>query len=170
MIRPLSEADVAGFVGYRGDPDVARWQSWDADYTDADARRLVADQHGWTQPPPGEWMQLAMIESATDRLVGDLALHLFAEQPDTWEIGFTVSSAYQRRGFATEGARALLDALFAGFGAHRVVASCDARNAGSVGVLKRLGMRHEASELESDWFKGEWTSVERYAVLQREWR
>jgi len=35
--------------------------------------------------------------------------------------------------------------------------------------MQRLSLRHEGSVLEGDWFKGEWTTLERYALLRREW-
>jgi RimJ/RimL family protein N-acetyltransferase len=36
-------------------------------------------------------------------------------------------------------------------------------------VLERLGFRCEARHVEADWFKGEWTTLRVYAVLEREW-
>jgi hypothetical protein len=29
-------------------------------------------------------------------------------------------------------------------------------------------MRHESREVDADWFKGEWTTLDGYAVLARE--
>jgi len=37
-------------------------------------------------------------------------------------------------------------------------------------VCRRLGMRQEASYVESEWFKGEWTTLLVFALLEREWR
>jgi RimJ/RimL family protein N-acetyltransferase len=31
-------------------------------------------------------------------------------------------------------------------------------------------MRHEGAAVDGDWFKGEWTTLERFALLRREWR
>ena len=36
-------------------------------------------------------------------------------------------------------------------------------------LLERVGMRREGHLVESEWFKGEWTSEYRYALLRREW-
>lgn len=49
--------------------------------------------------------------------------------------------AWQRKGYATEAARSLLDLAFAEIGAHRVIAEVDPRNVASVALCQRLSMR-----------------------------
>lgn len=55
-------------------------------------------------------------------------------------------------------------------GLHRIVARIDERNTASAGVVERLGFRREARLVESEWFKGEWTTLLVYALLEDEWR
>ena len=52
---------------------------------------------------------------------------------------------------------------------HRVIARIDARNLASAGVLRRLGMRHEAHLVQNEMFKGEWTDEDDFAMLRSEW-
>jgi RimJ/RimL family protein N-acetyltransferase len=143
-------------------------RGWTTDYSEADGHELVAAQRTWDMPPDGEWMQLGM--NAGVELVGDLAVHRLADQPGTLEFGVTLDPEHSGRGYATEGARALIDALVDGHDAHRVVAFCDARNASVARVFQRLGLRHESRQVEADWFKGEWTTLDGWAVLGAEWR
>ena len=42
VVRRFGPADVAEFVAYRSDPEVARYQSWDAPYPRAEGERLLA--------------------------------------------------------------------------------------------------------------------------------
>jgi RimJ/RimL family protein N-acetyltransferase len=167
-IEPLAGRDVDVFTEYRRDPDVARFQSWDVDYSRADAERLVADQPDGRLPSPGSWLQLAVRETGSDVLLGDLAVHRLEDQPDTFEIGVTLAPSSQRRGIATEALTALLDHLFDDEHAHRVVASCDARNDAVARLLTRVGFRQESRQVDADWFKGEWTTLDGYALLARE--
>jgi hypothetical protein len=51
----------------------------------------------------------------------------------------------------------------------RVLAEADDRNTPVHRLLERLGFRCEARHVEADWFKGEWTTLRVYAVLEREW-
>jgi RimJ/RimL family protein N-acetyltransferase len=167
-IVPLSERDVDVFTEYRRDPDVARFQSWDVDYSRADAEHLVADQPAGRLPSPGSWLQLAVRETGSDVLLGDLAVHRLEDQPDTFEVGVTLAPSSPRRGIATEALTALLDHLFDDEHAHRVVASCDARNDAVARLLTRVGFRQESRQVDADWFKGEWTTLDGYALLARE--
>jgi RimJ/RimL family protein N-acetyltransferase len=86
------------------------------------------------------------------------------------EVGYILHPAHERRGYATEGARAMLALGFDGLGLHRIYGRIDARNAASARVLERLGMRREAHLVENEWVKGEWQSELVYAILAREWR
>ena len=168
-IGPLLEADAAAFTRYRQDPEVARYQSWSADFGEADAARLIAAQPSGALPPAGEWLQLGVWARAGGQLLGDVALHRVADQPDTVELGVTFAREHQGHGYATEALLAVLGELFEVHAVHRAVAHCDARNTSVAAVLRRVGMRQEARGLEADWFKGEWTTLDTWAMLAREW-
>ena len=111
----------------------------------------------------------ALTLRGTDRLIGDCAAHVDADDPRQAEIGFTLAPEHQGHGYATEAVRRLLHYLLVERGKHRVSATCDARNTRSAALLERVGMRREGHLLESTWSKGEWTSDLHYAVLAREW-
>jgi RimJ/RimL family protein N-acetyltransferase len=64
---------------------------------------------------------------------------------------------------------AVIDWLFGGLGLHRVFAEADDRNHRVQRLLQRLGFRLEARLIDADWFKGEWTTLRIYALLQRDW-
>ncbi|PYY33292.1 N-acetyltransferase [Curtobacterium sp. MCJR17_055] len=167
-IEPLAERDIDAFTEYRRDPDVARFQSWDTDYSRADAERLVTDQPDGRLPSSGSWLQLAVRETGSDVLLGDLALHRLEDQPDTFEVGVTLARSSRGRGIATEALAALLDHLFDDEHAHRVVAFCDLRNDAVARLLTHSGFRQESRQVDADWFKGAWTTLDGYALLARE--
>ncbi len=172
-IAPLSGLDIPAFVAYRQHPDVARYQSWSTHYSREDAEALVAGQPSSVLPSPGEWMQFglhALIGEVPVRaLVGDVAVHADSTQPDTFELGVTMAPVRQGAGYASEALECVIDWLFRDHRAHRIVMQGDSRNAPVLALMRRLRFRHEGTVLEGDWFKGEWTSLERFAVLQREW-
>ena len=88
---------------------------------------------------------------------------------DTVEVGWIFDPAHGGRGYATEAVRALLDLVFGGLKARRVVARVEARNAASLRLCERVGMRKEAHLVENELFKGEISSEIDYALLSREW-
>ncbi|MBB3090161.1 GNAT family N-acetyltransferase [Nocardioides albus] len=104
------------------------------------------------------------------RLIGDIVLFWHSKEQRSGEIGYAFNPEFHGRGFATETARALLGLAFDGLGLHRVTARVDERNTASARVIERLGMRKEAVEREAEWFKGEWTTMVHYAMLEDEWR
>ena len=65
--------------------------------------------------------------------------------------------------------QAILDFAFSTLNFHRAFARLDAANAGSVGVVERLGMRREAHLIQNDQFNGVWGDEFIYALLRDEW-
>ena len=169
ILRPFRPGDLAEFVAYRSDPDVARYQSWDSTYSTAEAESFLDAQRGLVLGQPGEWLQLAIVDRETSALHGDCAVRVVADQPATAEIGVTLAPASQGRGLATEALTALLTELFERLGIHRVFAETDDRNLATHRLLERLGFRCEARLVEADWFKDEWSTLRVYALLDREW-
>jgi RimJ/RimL family protein N-acetyltransferase len=168
LIEPMTVDDAAGFAAYRSDPRIARFQSWEVPYSPDVAREdLLVNPQGW--PCAGEWTQLAVRQHGM--LCGDVAVHLLddAVAPDTIELGITLAPASHGRGIATEALRAVLSAAFED-GVHRAFAGCDARNAPVGRLLDRVGLRHEARLVDAEWWKGEWTTADTWAVLASEWR
>ncbi len=167
-IAPLSAHDAAGFVAYRRDPDVAHWQGWEPTYSDAEAANLIASQPSADLPERGGWIQLAIHDLESGELQGDLAVQSLTDVSDTFEIGITHAPASQHRGIATEAVRRVLDHLFTTVNAHRVIANCDARNRPVTRLLRRVGMRKESSQIDVEFFKDEWITLDGYAILRAE--
>ena len=148
----------------------ARYQDWDAGYSLADAERFLSEQERVEYGQVGAWAQLAAISRADGSLIGDCASYVMTQPPATAEIGITLAPVRQGSGLASEALIGLVTALFDGHQMHRVIAHADDRNRLVQRLLARLGFRCEARLLEADLFKGEWTTLRVYAVLDREWR
>ena len=70
------------------------------------------------------------------------------------ELGlfYAISPAQQRRGYATEAARALVDYAFQSLRLKRVVAMTTYANRASIGVMEKLGMRIERNPFpDPEW-------------------
>jgi ribosomal-protein-alanine N-acetyltransferase len=67
---------------------------------------------------------------------------------------YAISPSYRRRGYATEAAQALVEYAFRELHLKRIVATTDNDNAGSMGVMSRLGMCIEKNPLpEPEWLQ-----------------
>jgi RimJ/RimL family protein N-acetyltransferase len=169
-LRRFHPDDLATFVGYRSSEEVARFQSWDAPYPREEGERFIQEIARQHPDTPGEWFQFAVVLRSTGQLIGDCAAMPHADDARQCNIGFTLSTEHQGHGYATEAVRLLLNYLFSERGKHRITAFCDPRNAASVALLERLGMRREGHLRESTWAKCEWTDDLVYALLSAEWQ
>jgi RimJ/RimL family protein N-acetyltransferase len=168
-LRPFRRDDLPAFVAYRRDPEVARYQSWESTYSMADAERFFASQRGVAFGAVGKWLQLAMLDREAGGVCGDCGVRVVPDQPATAEVGVTLAASKQGKGLATEALAALVSVLFEQRGMHRVFAEADDRNGPVHRLLERLGFRCEARLVEADWFKGEWSTLRTYAILDREY-
>lgn len=124
-IEPLSIADLASFVSYRQDPEIARYQGWDASYSREQAIELITSQQGVLLPDLDDWLQLGIRSRDTGELLGDLAIHTVEVDAEVevgvdvedevaqtvFEIGFTIATQHQGKGFAREAAAVLMNTL-----------------------------------------------------------
>lgn len=168
ILRRFKDSDLASFMAYRNDPEVARYQSWDS-CDEQEARAFIREMQSARAGVPGEWFQFAIESNPTGDLIGDCALRVDEHESYRAEIGFTLAREYQGKGLASEAVSRLLDYAFDTLGLHRVVAIAHCRNAPSVALLERVGMRREGHFLENVWFKGGWADEYLYAVLKDEW-
>lgn len=165
-LRAFHADDAAALAAYRSDPDVARYQSWDAPVSLQEAHLLVASWAAGDPQAPG-WFQYAVERDGV--LIGDVAVNLHDNLMQA-EIGFTLASAHQGHGHATTAVRRVLEHLFTDRQLHRVSAECDARNTGSIHLLERLGFQREGHLRAHTWHKGEWTDDLLYGLLATDWR
>jgi RimJ/RimL family protein N-acetyltransferase len=152
-IEPLAERDIPEFVAYRRRPEIALYQSWSPDYSEQQARELVANNPA-DIPATDWWLQLAMRHDG--RLVGDLAVHAL---PVGFELGVTVGD--QRNGYATEGMTALIEHLRPA----TLVAFSDSRNDAVAALLTRVGFHRDGRQ--PDYFKGEWTTLDGWVLSEQ---
>ena len=167
-IRRLELSDAEAMFGYRSDPLVTRFQSWEPGAV-GELREFISGLSEIDVDTPGRWYQLGLFVRESGEMAGDCGIHVQAHDPRQVEIGITLARAFQGRGLATEALRALLGYLFTTLGKHRVYGSVDPRNAPSLALLERVGMRREAHFVESLWFREAWADDVIFAMLRREY-
>ncbi len=170
ILRAFSAADLSGFLAYRSDPEVLRYQGM-APMSQEKAITFLDEMKDMDLTWQGKWMQIAIEKRDEQKLIGDLALKTDAYDPRLAEIGYTLHPAYQGQGFATEAVEHLLRHLFSEKNFHRITALVDVRNPPSFQLLEKLGFRREAHYRKSyfDKIDGDWFDEYRYALLGEDW-
>ena len=137
ILRMFREDDFGPYYARIGsDPDVMRYLGDGQTMTRPLAWRQMAMLVGhWQLKGYGMW---AVEERATGELVGRIGLF----DPEGWpgfELGWVLAKAYWGRGYATEGARRVLDHAFADMGRDHVISLIYPANAASIRVAERVG-------------------------------
>jgi RimJ/RimL family protein N-acetyltransferase len=172
VLRPLDpEADVAPMHAYRSREDVCRYVPFVPGTLEQMRERLADPERTRSLiDAEGQVLSLAIERRDTGEMIGDLVLFWHSVADGHAEVGYVVHPDHAGQGFATEATAALIDLAFdGGLPVHRVTARLDERHAASAAVCRRLGMRREAAFEKSEWFKGEWTTLLIFAVLEHEW-
>ena len=165
-LRRFSPGDVDAFHAYRADPHVARYQSW-SDFTREQAERFVEEMARIHPGIPGEPFQFAVARIADDALVGDCMLAIGTGDPPSAEIGYTIAPSHQGKGYAREAVTALLGYAFGIHDVDAVKAVTDTRNAASISVAERVGMRLVGSVHTT--FKDESCEEATYEITRARW-
>ncbi len=168
ILRPFESKDAPTFSAYRSDPEIARYQGWQAPYSLEQARDFIAEMQAKIPGQPGQWYQVALELKEDRRLIGDCAFRL-SEDGRQAELCLKQARANKKRGYAREAGDWLLAALFGTLKVQRVFANIDPRNTAAIQSIGRLGFRFEGRFKQSLWLKGEWVDEEWYALLREEW-
>jgi RimJ/RimL family protein N-acetyltransferase len=153
VLRRSRSEDAETISAYRSDPDVHRQQGWER--TDPESVRADIEEMAARIPgEPGGWVQFS-VEDRDGRLVGDVGISPADGEPGVLKVGYTVSPAFQGRGFATEAVRALVDYAFRTLGADVVRAYASADNVPSIRVAEKVGMtlveRFTGHDEDGEW-------------------
>jgi RimJ/RimL family protein N-acetyltransferase len=139
-LRPLTEADADALAALHGDPEVMRRIDDGRPVPRAlvVGRTLPALLREYDDLPDG-FGCFAAEERATGTFLGWCALRPTAD--GAAELGYRLRPAAWGRGYATEGARALVRHGFATLGVRRVVATTMTVNTASRRVMEKAGLR-----------------------------
>ena len=112
---------------------------------------------------------------ADGRLAGLFSLNEIVRGPfESAYAGWSVSADQMGQGLGTEGVRALLDIAFGeppgGLGLHRVQANIIPRNAPSLRIAEKLGLRREGLAVRYLRIAGKWEDHVMFAMTREEWR
>jgi len=165
-LRPFTDLDLDALLSYRRDPEVARYQGWSSDFSEADGRSFIQAVSTTRLGEPGRWCNLAVELLATGEVVGDVGLCAEPNDP-RGKIGFTLARPHQRRGYAVEAGAALCDHALGAIRLSSLFAVVDSRNGPSIRLLERLGFRPAGFHQKGASFKGELCDellFERYAA------
>jgi len=166
VLREFRADDYDGIHAYASDENTVRFMDWGPNTPEVSRAHLdlmLQQQAVW---PRGE-VNLAVELAETAELIG--AVRLSLDGKGGADLGYSYGSPFWRRGYGYEAAVALIRVGFQVLGLHRIWATCDVRNSGSIAILEKLGMRREGTMLKNLNVRDGWRDTHIYAILFDEW-
>ena len=183
VLRRFVEADLDHLYALDNDPEVMRYINGGTPTPRAIVERDILPvfmRYDDRRPGFGFWAAVNR-QAAGGEWLGWFSLRPSEQAPDQVALGYRLRRAAWGRGYATEGARALIDVGFCEWGVRRVVATTYQDNLASRRVMEKLGMRLlrrfriTAEEIgQSDSYHAESAEVwdgddVEYAIERAEW-
>lgn len=146
-VRRMVPEDLPSLIEVYSDPVAMRWVDDGEPISPADAERWVqVTQDNYRKR--GYGMSVAEL-SESGKIVGFCGLVHPGGQAEV-EIKYTLLRAHWGVGLGTELAAGMLEYGRREFGMERIIATVDADNAASLGLLDKVGMREESRTPEGD--------------------
>jgi RimJ/RimL family protein N-acetyltransferase len=169
-LRRYEERDLEDILEYSLDVDfwIARNLGWPA--SKEGVREYWESQREVDPSTDPEWWDLVVELTAEGRAIGHVGIGVVKSGGGRQgTVGWLVGRKYQRQGFGTEAARALIEVGFDRLRLHRISARTGSDNVASWRLMEKLNMRREAHFKESHMINGQWRDEVIYAVLASEW-
>ena len=141
VLRARVPDDADALFAAMSDVETMRW------WSHAPVESVAALRERYVAANGGAWRTWAVTLAGDDTAIGFVAAG--EKRTAVAEIGYLLVPAAQRRGYAREAVRAVIEQLFAE-GYRRVFADTDPENAGSNQLLESLGFMREGL-LRAEW-------------------
>lgn len=163
-LRPFQLSDVEAVFSYANDEEYLRYLPIPLPYVRSHAEIFLANQVLLNRELNPSWA--IEVDGAP---MGGLNIRFFAEHRVS-EIGYAVARSLWGKGIATAASRVVIAAAFEGYPQlERVRARADARNAASIRVMEKLGMKSEGRLRSDRLCRGELADEVWYGLLRPEW-
>jgi RimJ/RimL family protein N-acetyltransferase len=143
VLRPFAKGDSEHLVALHGDPEVMRYLTGGriTSRIRVETAQMPAMLRDYERYPG--FGAFPAFTKAGDEFVGWVMLvPRMDTDPGEAELGYRMRRAVWGMGYATEGARAMIDYGFEVMGLERIFAETMAVNAGSRRVMEKLGLRY----------------------------
>ena len=168
ILRPFLYSDDDDMLAYWiSDPLVQRLYCEPVYRTKLEVKALL-DQYinAYTSPETYRW---AVIEKLSGKCIGQVAYFLVDTRYHFAELEYCIGTGFQRRGYATEAARAAIEYGFSCINLHKVQICHMPDNAASRQVILNCHCTYEGALRDYFYEDGRYADRLYYSVLRSEW-
>ena len=162
-LRPSRLSDAEGLFAMLSDAESMKYWSGPpvADVSDA----LQVLREDLESDAQGKSLCWSVILNGQDQIIGKCILFQFSLANHRAEIGFILNREYWRQGLMHQALEAVIGFAFKSLELHRIEADVDPLNAGSLGVLEKLGFEREGLFHDRWLLNNEWADSVMLALL-----
>lgn len=164
LLRNYKTEDWERVHIYGSNPDFSKYELWGPN-TLEDTHKFVAEMVQQTEANPRYKFDFAVCLKENELLIGGCGIRRETESSQVANLGWAINPEFQRNGYATEVARALIDYGFQKLNLSVIYATCDTRNAPSYKVMEKLGMKKVGFIKGTKEVKGYVRDSYRYEIL-----
>jgi RimJ/RimL family protein N-acetyltransferase len=168
-LRPVRLEDWPVIHEWSRLPDIPRHQPWGPNRALQTRDYVIASIEAADTRPQVRHALAAVIANRVVGLAEVTVTRCHRDLPDQAEMGYAVHPAMRRQGVGSAIAALATDYAFHSIGVHRVHATVDVLNQGSVRVLESVGYRLEATLREDVRLVDRWRDSHVFALLEHEW-
>lgn len=165
VLRPYVPDDWERVHLYASIPEFSQYDVWGPNSV-TDTKRFIEERIAAANAQPLLRFEMAVVLPDEDVLIGGCGLKLQDAAATEGSLGYAINPDFQKSGYATEVALALINFAFGGLRLDQVYAECDTRNEASRRVMEKAGMRESSIIRDHRQVKGRMTDSYRY-VIQR---
>jgi len=99
-------------------------------------------------PESAEWLLRSIVRREDKRMVGVINFHGPPDEMGRAELGYMIFEEYRRRGYASEGARAMMSWAHAAHGVVTFVLSISPENGPSLRLAESMGFQRIGTQID----------------------
>ena len=141
LLRTFQSEDLDTLFNYRNDLNCSKYQRWEN--SSLEYLESLIQQNKPLKILDKKTLQLAIAMNSTNEIVGDVYIGF---KNKTITLGYTISTKYQRKGYAYEMLKSLIDYIFDTFPQYEIVCMVHPDNEPSLQLLKKLNFKDEGYE------------------------
>lgn len=167
VLKEMRERDWRDVHKYASQPIVCQYQPWGPN-TEIDSKEFVNQVIEDAKLEPRSRFVFTVIDKGNNQMIGSGEFNLRDLSNKVGEIAYIINPDVWGKGIATEVAKLLIGFGFKVSRLHRIYATCDPRNSGSIKVLEKIGMTKEGRMREDLWIQDGWRDSLLYSILEQE--
>ena len=166
ILRKILPGDFADMYDYSCRPETSRYLLWNPHENLRYTKKYIS--YLQTAYRNEEFFDFGLVDKTSGKMIGTCGFTDFDIPNNSAEIGYVLHPDFWGKGLAKEAILRVMAFGFAELRLHRISAKIMAGNAASKKVAEKCGMRHEATRIDAMLIKGNYETIDEYAILAKE--